>query len=87
MSAIAILGTGMAALGAAYRLRSESGTVLYDENPYAGGHTATTRHPTGFLFDKGPHVSFTKDERIQGLFAESVKGEYEAVQYSLNNYW
>ncbi len=51
------------------------------------GHTATTRHPTGFLFDKGPHVSFTKDERIQGLFAESVKGEYEAVQYSLNNYW
>jgi protoporphyrinogen oxidase len=88
MSAIAILGTGMAAVGAAYRLRGEKPTsVLYDKNTYAGGHTVTFRHPDGFSFDSGPHVSFTKDERIQELFAAAVKGEYEAVQYQLNNYW
>lgn len=88
MSTIAILGTGMAALGASYRLRGEKQTsVLYDKNAYAGGHTATVHHPTGFSFDYGPHVSFTKDERIQELFAGAVKGAYEDVKYNLNNYW
>ncbi|HLZ22626.1 MAG TPA: NAD(P)-binding protein [Ktedonobacterales bacterium] len=88
MSAIAILGTGMAALGASYRLRGEKHRcVLYDKNTYAGGHTVTARSPDGFSFDVGPHVSFTKDERIQELFANAVNGAYEDVKYSLNNYW
>ena len=88
MSGIAILGTGMGAVGAAYRLRSEKVTrTLYDKNAYAGGHTVTFQHPNGFSFDSGPHVSFTKDERIQELFASAVKGAYEAVQYQLNNHW
>ena len=88
MSVIALLGTGMATVGAAYRLRGEKVTpVLYDKNSYAGGHTVTFHHPDGFSFDSGPHVSFTKDERIQELFAAAVKGQYEAVQYQLNNYW
>jgi len=89
MSAIAILGTGMAALGAAYRLRDEKKAtcVLYDKNASAGGHTSTVHFPDGFSFDYGPHVSFTQDERIQALFAASVGGAYEEVQYFLNNYW
>ncbi len=88
MSTIAILGTGMAALGAAYRLRGEKHTcVLYDKNAYADGHTATVRYPCGFSFDFGPHVSFTKDERIQELLADAVKGDYEEQKYKLNNYW
>jgi protoporphyrinogen oxidase len=88
MSLIAILGTGMAALGASYRLRGEKhGCVLYDKNTYAGGHTATTHCPDGFSYDFGPHVSFTKDERVQGLFAGAVDGAYEDVKYNLNNYW
>lgn len=88
MSTIAILGTGMAAVGAAYRLRGEPHTsVLYDKNSYTGGHTMTVHHPDGFAFDVGPHVSFTKDERIQQLLADAVDGKYEALQYQLNNYW
>jgi len=88
MTAIAILGSGMGAVGAAYRLRSEkAASVLYDKNPHPGGHTASFHHPSGFIFDCGPHVSFTKDERVQGLFAEAVNGAYEAVQYNINNYW
>jgi protoporphyrinogen oxidase len=61
--------------------------VLYDKNPYFGGQTVSFRHPEGFVFDKGPHVSFTKDERIQKLFADSVDGQFETVQYHLDNYW
>ena len=88
MSMIAILGTGMGAVGAAHRLRGlPHSFVLYDKNTYAGGHTVTFHHPDGFSFDCGPHVSFTKDPRMQELFAAAVGGEYQAVQYQLNNYW
>jgi protoporphyrinogen oxidase len=85
---IAVLGTGMAGFGAAYRLRAEGiRPTLYDKNSYYGGHTASFRDANGFLFDLGPHISFTKDPRIQNLFAEYVDQKYEAVQINLNNYW
>lgn len=85
---IVVLGTGMAGMGAAYRLHQEGLTPdLYDKNPYYGGHTMSFRYETGFLFDVGPHISFTKDTRIQELFADSVEQRYETIQISLNNYW
>jgi protoporphyrinogen oxidase len=85
---IVVLGTGMAGFGAAYRLHSEGFTpVMYDKNAYHGGHTASFRFDSGFLFDIGPHISFTQDPRIQELFADSVDQQYESVQISLNNYW
>jgi protoporphyrinogen oxidase len=85
---IVVLGSGMAGFGAAYRLHSEGITpTMYDKNSYHGGHTASFRFESGFLFDLGPHISFTKDSRIQELFAESVGGWYETIQISLNNYW
>jgi protoporphyrinogen oxidase len=88
MQDIIILGSGMAGFGAAYRLSSEGVTpVMYDKNPYHGGHTASFRSENGFLFDQGPHISFTKDTRMQTLFAESVDQKYETVQITLNNYW
>ena len=34
-----------------------------------------------------PHISFTKDPRIQDLFADSVDQQFETVQINLNNYW
>jgi protoporphyrinogen oxidase len=88
MPNIVVLGTGMAGFGAAHRLHSEGITpVMYDKNAYYGGHTASFRSDTGFLFDVGPHISFTKDPRIQELFADSVDQKYETVQINLNNYW
>jgi protoporphyrinogen oxidase len=78
----------MAGFGAAHRLHAEGATpVLYDKNGYHGGHTASFRNDSGFIFDLGPHISFTKDTRIQDLFAESVNHKYESVQITLNNYW
>ncbi len=88
MSNIVILGTGMAGFGAAYQLHSEGLTpVMYDKNAYHGGHTASFRYDTGFLFDVGPHISYTKDPRIQQLFADSVNQQYETLKIYLNNYW
>jgi protoporphyrinogen oxidase len=88
MSDIVILGTGMAGFGAAYRLRRVGITpMMYDKNGYYGGHTTSFRYDTNFTFDVGPHISFTKDPRIQDLFADSVDQQYQTVQISLNNYW
>jgi protoporphyrinogen oxidase len=78
----------MAGFGAAYRLHAEGITpVMYDKNAYHGGHTASFRDDAGFLFDVGPHISYTKDPRIQNLLADSVDQQYETLQIYLNNYW
>jgi protoporphyrinogen oxidase len=88
MEKVTILGSGMAGWGAAHRL-SEEGvpTVLYDKNSYYGGHTASFKHPDGFIFDEGPHVSFTKHERLQKLYADSVDQKFEVIHARPNNYW
>ncbi|MGH7626186.1 MAG: protoporphyrinogen/coproporphyrinogen oxidase [Gemmatimonadaceae bacterium] len=88
MTNIVVLGTGMAGFGAAHQLRAEGvRPVLYDRAAYFGGHTASFRDAQGFLFDIGPHISFTKDPRIQELFAHHVGQQYEEVQVKLDNYW
>ena len=85
---VVILGTGMAGFGAAYRLHKAGVTpVMYDKNSYHGGHTTTFHYETNFVFDVGPHISFTKDTRIQDLFADSVDQQYETAKIKLNNYW
>jgi len=88
MPNIVVLGSGMAGLGAAYKLHGEGITpTLYDKNGYYGGHTTTVRYENNFIFDLGPHISFTKDARIQDLLADAVDQQYETVQINLNNYW
>ncbi len=89
MSNIVVIGTGMAGFGAAHRLRAEGmRPVVYDQNTYFGGHTASFRDDaSGFLFDLGPHISFTKDPRIQELLAGFVNQKFEALQVKLDNYW
>jgi protoporphyrinogen oxidase len=78
----------MAGFGAASFLHERNiRPTVYDKNSYFGGHTASFRDKNGFLFDLGPHISFTKDVRIQKLFAQYVEDKYEAVQVKLDNYW
>lgn len=88
MSNIVVLGSGMAGFGAAHRLQAEGiRPVVYEKSSYLGGHTASFVDDKGFLFDLGPHISFTKDERIQNFLARQVDGEYEALQVKLDNIW
>jgi len=84
---VVVLGSGMAGLGAAHRIR-ESGArcLVIDKNAYSGGHTAS-HNRDGFIFDEGPHVSFTKDARIQKLLVDSVGGDYLNVEAYVDNYW
>lgn len=78
----------MSGFGAAYRLYNEGvASVLFERNSYHGGHTMSHRDEFGFLYDEGPHISFTNDERIQKLFAESIDQEYETIYAKVNNYW
>lgn len=78
----------MGGLGASHRLQKEGiRPIVYEKNSYFGGHTASFLDEQGFLFDLGPHISFTKDERIQDLFANYVNDKYESLQVSLNNHW
>lgn len=88
MTKFVVLGTGMGGFGAAYRLRAEGiAPLMFDKNAYYGGHTVSVRNEKGFLFDVGPHISFTKDQRIQNILADNVHQEFESIQIYLNNYW
>jgi protoporphyrinogen oxidase len=85
---VVVLGSGMGGFGAAYRLHAEGiMPVMYDKNSYYGGHTTSVQYETGFIFDVGPHISFTKDARIQDLYADSVDQRYESIEIKLTNYW
>jgi protoporphyrinogen oxidase len=78
----------MAGFGAAHRLYGEGlKPVIYEMKPHYGGHTESYRTGSGFIFDEGPHVSFTKVDRMQRLFAESVQHDYQRLQARVNNYW
>jgi len=78
----------MAGFGAAHGF-SEAGlkTVMFEKRPFHGGHTASHAFSEGFVFDEGPHISFTKNERLKRLFAESVDGRFETLKTQVNNYW
>ena len=85
---IVIIGSGIAGFGAAYSLHNHGiKPLMFEAKDYYGGHTASFISNDGFIFDDGPHISFTKKERIQNLFAESVNNEYEILQAKVNNYW
>lgn len=84
---ILILGSGMAGLGAAHRLREQGrAAVLLDKNSHAGGHTSTHIRD-GYVFDEGPHVSFTKDERVKQMFAEAIGNDFLSIDAYIDNYW
>lgn len=84
---VTILGSGMAGLGAAHRLRElDVASVIYERADYPGGHTASFARE-GFVFDDGPHISFTRNERLQALLAEAVDGRFEVIQTRVDNHW
>jgi protoporphyrinogen oxidase len=88
MSRFCVLGTGMAGYGAAYRLCQDGvSPLIFDKKPHYGGHTASFGFEGKYTFDEGPHVSFTKNERLQKLFADNVDNQYETLHTTVNNYW
>ncbi len=50
---IAVIGTGVAGLGAAWLLNQQHDVTVYEKNGYAGGHTNTFATPSGLSVDTG----------------------------------
>lgn len=71
---VAVLGAGLGGLGAGAALQDED-AVIYEKRSSAGGH-ASSHEWDGFVFDEGPHISFTKNEKIRAMFAGSVGQKY-----------
>lgn len=85
---IAVLGTGMAGFGAGHVLHSAGVPfVCYDKNNYYGGHTRSIRYESGFVFDEGVHISFTRHEHVKRILAENIKDQYEERKFAIDNYW
>jgi len=87
MKNILIIGAGMAGFRAAHHFyKNNLKATIYEKNNYIGGHAASFQKD-GFIFDDGPHISFTKNERIRKLFHKSVNGAVEYSKAYVNNYW
>jgi protoporphyrinogen oxidase len=82
---ITILGAGLAGLSCSFHL-GHSNCVIFERNSYSGGHIYSHER-NGFIWDEGPHVSFTKREYVQSLFEESVRGEYNEFPVKVGNYY
>ncbi len=84
---VAVLGAGVAGLAAARRLSELSYHVdVYEKKGYLGGR-AHSHQMDGFIFDQGPHVSFSKRPQIQSLFEKAVNGDFLEQDAALLNYW
>ncbi|MFH1403849.1 MAG: FAD-dependent oxidoreductase [Candidatus Altiarchaeota archaeon] len=82
-----VLGAGISGLSAAYHLRKHGFTpTLYEKEGEAGGLCKSGQYD-GLVFDYGPHISFTSNEYVKGLFKDSVAGDYDDKQVSCLNYW
>lgn len=82
---IVVLGAGLAGLSASYHLGHDRCLVL-ERNAYAFGHIRSERRD-GFIWDQGPHVSFTKQNYVRQLFEENVEGKFEDIEVQVGNYF
>ena len=85
MTANLILGGGLAGLSAAYHL-GHANCLILEKAARPFGHAKSWLR-NGFTWDEGPHVSFTKNDYVRRLFAESVGGEYDEYEVSIGNYY
>ena len=77
---ISILGAGLSGLSCSSFIGHER-CQIFEKNSYAGGHIATHTQ-NGCYWDEGPHVSFTKHQKVRDLLTESTIGgllEYPAI--------
>jgi protoporphyrinogen oxidase len=85
-SRIAILGAGMSGMAASKALTGLN-CVVYESRSHAGGHASSFRTENGFIFDEGPHVSFTPHERIKNFLARSVGDRFFEYPTYATNYF
>lgn len=85
MNTYTILGAGLAGLSCSYHLGHKN-CIIFERNDHAGGHISS-HHRNGYVWDEGPHVSFTKHAYVQDLFAQSVKNDFLDYPVQVSNYF
>jgi len=60
--------------------------VIFEQQPYYGGHVHS-EVVDGFLWDDGPHISFTSNTYAQDFLADMVDGGYQVVASKASNYF
>src|SRR4030095_14194288 len=85
MQMVTVRGGGISGLAVGYYLGRDR-SVVYEADAHYGGHVYSEAQD-GFVWDDGPHVSYTKNEYIQQLFSELVGGHFEEVQAEVVNYY
>jgi protoporphyrinogen oxidase len=84
---LTVLGGGFAGLASAQRGCERGFAVdLFEKRGYLGGH-ASSSMVEGFVFDEGPHVSFTKIPQIKRLLEDGVQGKFIEFASVVNNYF
>lgn len=85
---IFVIGAGPAGYGAARKLHENNrAAVILEKNRYFGGHCASFEFDEGFVFDDGPHISFTEDQRIIDLFNHNAGNDVSSFVAYVDNYW
>lgn len=88
MKDIIVLGAGPAGFGAAHKLKNEGvEPIIFEKNNYIGGHCASFTFEDKWTFDDGPHISFSKNEYVKKIFAESTENDYYEFSANADNYW
>ncbi len=83
-ASVAVIGSGMAGMAAADRLAGAGvACEIFEALHEWGGHTRSFERE-GFIFDDGPHVSFTKDEAVRDLFTRGAQGVVEFPAFITN---
>jgi protoporphyrinogen oxidase len=80
-----ILGAGLSGLSCSYHL-GHNNCLLLEKEGHAYGHIHSEIR-SGFTWDQGPHVSFTKNEYVKNLFAKGVNREYDEHEITTANYY
>ena len=80
-----IIGGGIAGIAAALEFESKGQQyILLERNSYLGGHCSSYTFEN-CVFDEGPHISFTKHEKLKNILWRDSDNYIEDPQ--ILNYW
>lgn len=80
-----ILGAGLSGISASYHIGHED-CLVFEKKTHPGGHIHSYKE-SDFVWDQGPHVSFTRNEYVKQLLAFSVNQEYREYTVKTANYY
>ena len=80
-----IIGSGISGLSASYHLKHLNPSLI-EKNDYYGGHIFS-ENKNGFIWDEGPHFSFTNNDYVKSLFRKSVNNNYLEYTVETVNYY